>query len=52
MKDLLALFYEFPQYKELLKPEFESRKKQIQYTQDAKPQLITQTISKNGTDHK
>lgn len=51
IKELLALYQQFPQYNEMLKPEFESRKKQIQYSQDTKTQLTNQNLPKNGTDH-
>jgi hypothetical protein len=49
IKDLLALYQEFPHYKEALKPEFERRKRQIMIHQEIQPQLNhQQNLSSNG----
>lgn len=49
IKDLLALYQEFPHYKEALKPEFERRKRQIMIHQEVQPQLNhQQNLSSNG----
>ena len=52
IKDLLALFQQYPQYRESLKPEFEQRKRQIIINQEVQNQLANQPIITNGTDHK
>jgi len=49
IKDLLALYQEFPHFKEALKPEFERRKRQIMIHQEVKPLLTNQeNFSQNG----
>jgi hypothetical protein len=49
IKDLLALYQEFPHFKEALKPEFERRKRQIMIHQEVKPLLNNQeNFSQNG----
>jgi hypothetical protein len=49
IKDLLALYQEFPHFKEALKPEFERRKRQIMIHQEVKSQLTNQeNFSQNG----
>jgi AAA domain len=47
---LLTLYQTFPQYKEVLKPEYESRKKQILVSNEVRKNLLTQNDSINGTE--
>jgi len=50
INELLNLYNLFPQYKEVLKPDFEKRKRTILITQDnAKQDLVNQNFSQNGT---
>jgi len=49
IQELLNLYKIFPQYKEVLKPEFEQRKRQILIHQEIKPQLSQpENFSTNG----
>lgn len=49
IKELLALYQQFPQYKEVLKSEFEQRKRQILIHQEVKPHLLKdQNVLSNG----
>ncbi len=49
IKELLDLFQQFPQYREVLRPEFETRKRQIMINQNVQQQLAHQKINTNGT---
>jgi hypothetical protein len=49
IKDLLDIFQNYPQYREALRPEFETRKRQIMINQNAQQDLATQKIHNNGT---
>jgi hypothetical protein len=48
IQELLSLYQEYPQFKEILKPEFEQRKRQIIIAQEVKTELLTQQPSSNG----
>jgi hypothetical protein len=50
IKELLDLYQTFPQYKQVLKPEFELRKRQILINQVAQTDLNNLKTAKNGTD--
>lgn len=47
--DLLELYKQYPQFKEVLKPEFEQRKRSIIINQEIQTQLSNQLINQNGT---
>ena len=51
IQELLKLFELYPQFQNTLKPEFETRKRQILISQDTQTQLAHQPISTNGTGH-
>ncbi|OIR12207.1 hypothetical protein GALL_64600 [mine drainage metagenome] len=49
IKDLLSLYQQYPQFKEVLKPEFEQKKRQIIISQEVKNQIANnEKISSNG----
>ena len=48
IQELLSLYQQYPQFKEVLKPEFEQRKRQIIIAQEIKTELLTQKTSSNG----
>lgn len=48
IKELLDLFQQFPQYREVLKPEFETRKRQILINQNVQKELAQLMKSPNG----
>jgi hypothetical protein len=48
IQELLALYQEYPQFKEILKPEFEQRKRQIIIQQEVKTELLNSQNSSNG----
>jgi hypothetical protein len=49
IKELLDIFQNYPQYREVLRPEFETRKRQIMINQNVQQDLATQKIHTNGT---
>jgi len=49
IQELLELYKQFPQFKEVLLPEFEQQKKALLIAPHAKTQLLTQKPSNNGT---
>ena len=51
IKELLDLYQQFPQFQNTLKPEFETRKRQILMSNDAQTQLTHKPIATNGTSH-
>ena len=51
IQELLALYKQYPQFKEVLLPKFEEQKKSLLVTPEAKTQLLTQKPSTNGTAH-
>jgi hypothetical protein len=51
ISELLKLYTDHPQFKEVLKPEFETRKRQILINQNVSNILANQQTSSNGTDH-
>lgn len=51
LHELLDLYKEYPQFKAILQPEFELRKRQIIINQEVKSQLIHPSISENGTSN-
>jgi len=46
--ELLDIYKTYPQYKEVLRPEFEQRKRQIIISQEVNQQLIHLPINSNG----
>lgn len=48
IQELLSLYQQYPQFKEVLKPEFEQRKRQIIIAQEIKTELLTPKTSSNG----
>jgi len=48
IQELLSLYQQYPQFKEMLKPEFEQRKRQIIIAQEIKTELLTPQTSSNG----
>ena len=50
IQELLQLYYNYPQYKEVLKPEYERRKRQILISEEVQQDLVHQNISSNGTE--
>ena len=48
IQELLSLYQQYPQFKEVLKPEFEQRKRQIIIAQEIKTELLTPQSSSNG----
>lgn len=51
IRELLELYHEYPQYKEVLKPEFETRKRQILVNGEVTTLLANKKINENGRDH-
>jgi hypothetical protein len=51
IQELLALYKQFPQFKEVLQPEYEQQKRSLLINQEVKTQLATQKINPNGTAH-
>ena len=51
LKDLLAVYYQFPQYTNELKPEFETRKLQLQSVNLKSPAQLNPVINPNGKQH-
>jgi hypothetical protein len=51
IKDLLEVYNMYPQYKDVLKPEYEQRKKQLLINREVQNNLITLNQSANGTGH-
>jgi hypothetical protein len=51
LKDLLALYYQYPQFSSELKTEFETRKQQIQAAALKNNVLTKPVISSNGKPH-
>lgn len=49
IQELLDLCKQYPQFKEVLKPEFEQQKRTILINQDATTQLANQSVIQNGT---
>jgi hypothetical protein len=49
IKELLELFQQFPQYREVLKPEFEQQKRRILINENVTTKLAHQKIHTNGT---
>jgi len=49
IKELLDLYQEFPQFKDVLKPEFEQHKRTLLINQEVTTQLAKQKINQNGT---
>lgn len=49
IKQLLDLYQQFPQFKDLLKPEFEKQKRSILINNEVTTQLANQKIIQNGT---
>lgn len=52
IQELLDLYKEYPQFKAILQPEFEQRKRQILINQEVKTQLDHPSIIENGTTTK
>ena len=48
VQDLIKLYHQHLEYKDVLKPEFENRKRQILINQEVVTELINQKQSKNG----
>ena len=48
IQELLSIYHQYPQFKEVLKPEFEQRKRQIIIAQEIKTELLTPKTSSNG----
>ena len=48
IQELLALYQQYPQFKEILKTEFEQRKRQIIIQQEVKTELLNSENSNNG----
>lgn len=51
IQELLDLYKEYPQFKAILQPEFEQRKRQILINQEVKSKLNHPTIIENGTNN-
>jgi len=51
IQELLSLYKEYPQFKEVLKPEYEQQKRTILINQEVITTLATQKASSNGTDY-
>jgi hypothetical protein len=51
IKELLALYHDYPNYQQALKPEFEQRKRQLIINSDVQKTLSNQPIIANGTAH-
>jgi hypothetical protein len=49
VQELIKLYHQHPEYKDVLKPEFEQRKRQILINQEVVTELINQKQSSNGT---
>ena len=49
IKELLDLYMQHPQFKEILKPEFEQQKRRILINENASTQLANQKLHTNGT---
>lgn len=52
IQELLDLYKEYPEFKAILQPEFEQRKRQILINQEVKTQLDHPSIIENGTNTK
>jgi len=50
VKELLDLYQQYPQFKEVLQPEFEQKKRNILINQEVVNQLSNQKINENGTN--
>ena len=48
VQELIKLYHQHPEYKDVLKPEFEKRKRQILINQEVVTELINQKKSSNG----
>ncbi len=50
IQELLSLYNMFPQFKEALKPEYETQKRRLLISQDITSKIANQKINKNGTE--
>jgi len=51
IKELLDLYHQYPDFKEVLKPEYEQQKRYLIINPSTPVELSNQTFSANGTDH-
>ena len=49
--ELIVLYHQHPEYKDVLKPEFEQRKRQILISKEVATELSNLKINNNGTSH-
>ena len=51
LNELFTLFKSYPQFKEVLRPEFEQRKREIVLSNQVKQELLNTSEIQNGISH-